>query len=304
MASRILFGAILIAALLGLVWLDHVVAGLYAPEWAGPLRVEGGRWSPGVVLLLLGLLAGPRAGYELARIARACGVNASSGALSLCGLAGVACGGLCVGQHPPVGEWSGAVLATGAGGAFFFTMLAYIRRKDVKGAGSAVAWGLTAFVYSGVLLGFLLALRREHSIGAMLGVICIVKACDSGAYFTGKAVGRHKLIPWLSPGKTWEGLFGGVLTAVAAGTLLAWAAEVHGGLAPGVALTLWQGALLGGILGVLGQAGDLAESVLKRDAGVKDAGRILPAFGGVLDMLDSLLLTAPAAFWLLILMRG
>ncbi|MBL8991683.1 MAG: phosphatidate cytidylyltransferase, partial [Phycisphaerae bacterium] len=73
-------------------------------------------------------------------------------------------------------------------------------------------------------------------------------------------------------------------------------------LAGGRQLAWWQGAVFGAVLGLLGQAGDLAASVFKRDAGIKDAGRILPGFGGLIDMLDSLLLTAPAAFWMLALL--
>ena len=77
----------------------------------------------------------------------------------------------------------------------------------------AVAAAAFAFIYAGVVLGFLLAIRREHGVWTMVGLIFLVKACDSGAYFTGVAIGKHKLIPWISPGKTWEGLVGGVITS-------------------------------------------------------------------------------------------
>src|SRR5262249_23507982 len=123
--------------------------------------------------------------------------------------------------------------------------------------------------------------------------------CDIGAYFTGKAIGRHKLIPWLSPGKTWEGLFGGIaaaaLVAAGAAALYRHCLGTNGiGLMP-----CGYAAFVGALFAIAGQAGDLLESVLKRDAGVKDSGQALPGMGGVLDVLDSILLTAPLAFWML-----
>ena len=154
-----------------------------------------------------------------------------------------------------------------------------------------------AFVYLGLMFGFLLALRREHSAWVVAGVLLITKSCDIGAYFTGRSIGRHKLIPWLSPGKTWEGLFGGIVTAglVAVGAL--WLYRRSFGVT-GIGAMQWPyAALVGGLFALSGQAGDLLESVFKRDAGVKDSGQSLPGFGGVLDVLDSILLTAPVAFW-------
>ncbi|WP_299377669.1 phosphatidate cytidylyltransferase, partial [uncultured Kiloniella sp.] len=106
----------------------------------------------------------------------------------------------------------------------------------------------------------------------------LVWLADTGAYFAGRAFGRRKLAPAVSPGKTWEGLVGGVVfSSLASLLLLAPLAD----LAPGYAL------LVGAILGVVGQVGDLAESLLKRDAGVKDSGSILPGFGGVLDLIGA-----------------
>ncbi|MEL7238219.1 MAG: phosphatidate cytidylyltransferase, partial [Planctomycetota bacterium] len=106
---------------------------------------------------------------------------------------------------------------------------------------------------------------------------------------TGKSLGKHKLIPFLSPGKTWEGLAGGVVTA----------ALVGAACAPGLdLLTWWKGAIFGAVIGVVGQAGDLLESLMKRDADVKDSSQLLPGFGGVLDVIDSPLVAAPVAYLL------
>jgi phosphatidate cytidylyltransferase len=135
----------------------------------------------------------------------------------------------------------------------------------------------------------MLLIRVEFGTWVLLGVIGVIKACDIGAYFTGRAIGERKLIPWLSPGKTWEGLVGGLVWAAAvAGVLSIWVPWVGWGAA----------ALLGAALGLAGQAGDLLESALKRTAEVKDSGKV-PGFGGVLDLLDSPLVGAPAALWLL-----
>lgn len=121
-------------------------------------------------------------------------------------------------------------------------------------------------------------------------------AGDSSAYFVGRAVGRRKLAPHASPGKSIEGAIAGLIGAVvAAVVVVGWAAGVLPGDLPG-----WPVAVaLGAALGVAAQIGDLAESVLKRQAGVKDSGRILPGHGGVLDRLDALLFAFPLAYVLL-----
>ena len=147
---------------------------------------------------------------------------------------------------------------------------------------------------------FLLALRVKnlsmpagggtHFVGdtmVVLTILLTVKATDIGAFFGGKAMGKHKLIPWLSPGKTWEGLFWGVITAGLVGAICAGAMDYFS----------WQkGIFFGMVIGAIGQAGDLLESMMKRDAAVKDSGSIIPGFGGILDVIDSPLLAAPFAY--------
>jgi phosphatidate cytidylyltransferase len=140
-------------------------------------------------------------------------------------------------------------------------------------------------------------IRLEHSPWLLVGAILTTKACDIGAYFTGMSIGRHKMIPWLSPKKTWEGLAGGIVFASAVGAALAHF-SVHLASAADH-YPWWVGAILGALVAVIGQAGDLAESAFKRDAGVKDSGSILPGMGGVLDVLDSPLLAGPVVYWLL-----
>jgi len=116
-----------------------------------------------------------------------------------------------------------------------------------------------------------------------------VKFTDIGAFFGGRAFGKTKLIPWLSPGKTWEGLIFGLLTAGIIGAVSArWLPNVHP----------IKGFGFGVIIGGIGQLGDLLESLMKRDAEVKDSGKLVPGFGGILDIIDSPLVAAPFAYLL------
>jgi phosphatidate cytidylyltransferase len=131
----------------------------------------------------------------------------------------------------------------------------------------------------------------------------VTKSADAGAYFTGKTLGRHKLIPRLSPGKTWEGAIGGIVTstlvALACLTWLFPESSNAPGSAPSIALLaspLWGALLLGPLLSLSGMVGDLAESLVKRDAGAKDSGDWLPGLGGVWDVTDSLIAAAMPAF--------
>lgn len=133
-------------------------------------------------------------------------------------------------------------------------------------------------LYAGFPALALLFLRDQpHGIGLTLWTLALVWATDIGAFFAGRAIGGPKLAPAISPNKTWAGLIGGVVAAGAIGALLVFAFGLPLKLAP-----------LGGVLAVLAQAGDLYESWLKRKAGVKDSGHLLPGHGGVLDRLDGL----------------
>jgi phosphatidate cytidylyltransferase len=150
----------------------------------------------------------------------------------------------------------------------------------------------------GILLLFAtwiaLVLLQGHSPWFVVGALALVAAADIAAYFTGRAFGRHKLAPAISPGKTWEGVMGavvGVLIYAAALLPLAGRGGFATPLATG-AIALWLVFALG--LTALAIEGDLLESWLKRLAGVKDSGNLLPGHGGVLDRIDALLPTMPA----------
>lgn len=174
--------------------------------------------------------------------------------------------------------------------------------------------GVFVSLYVGLPMALLVALRTmnvsTHSanwgLAALLTMIAVTKSTDAGAYFSGKAFGRHKLIPRLSPGKTREGALGGILTAtIVAFLCLKWlfpwiAGPLPAGApAPSIARLadpLWGALALGPLLAVSGMIGDLAESLFKRDANAKDSGNWLPGLGGVWDVTDSLIAAIMPAF--------
>jgi phosphatidate cytidylyltransferase len=122
-------------------------------------------------------------------------------------------------------------------------------------------------------------------------LLCVMGAiwiCDSAAYFTGRAIGRHKMAPRVSPKKTWEGAAGGFIGGVAGMTALS---AVFVPVFPAV-----HAAIIGALVGTIGQIGDLSESQLKRDTGVKDSSNLIPGHGGVLDRFDSILFVMPVVF--------
>ena len=130
----------------------------------------------------------------------------------------------------------------------------------------------------------------------VLWLVVVTKFSDMGAYVTGSLIGKHPLIPHISPKKTWEGLFGALLFSVAgAYGLVAVMPEKLASLQQSQTTCL----LLGIVLGFAAIIGDLAESIVKRSAGVKDSGRMLPGIGGALDLIDSILFTAPLLFFYL-----
>ena len=151
-----------------------------------------------------------------------------------------------------------------------------------------------------VFVGYLLGLLRELGDGAdgarrIAFVVVASKASDIGGWLVGKSIGRHKLIPSVSPGKTWEGTIGGLVFSAGAALLMrAWA-----GPPPSLASSAIGTAVLGTVLGAASIMAGLCHSALKRRCGVKDSSTLLPEMGGVLDMVDSLLLAGPVALcWL------
>lgn len=139
----------------------------------------------------------------------------------------------------------------------------------------------------------LVLLRQEHGEWWVMAFLIVAIASDTGAYVTGLTLGRHPMAPRISPKKTWEGFAGAALAAVVAGVLLTWLM---------LGLPWWTGIIFGLIILGTATAGDLGESMLKRDLGIKDMSSWLPGHGGVLDRLDSILPSAPAALALFYLL--
>ena len=155
-----------------------------------------------------------------------------------------------------------------------------------------VAHALFVIAYLGLLPSFFLKIRwlpSEYSGWMLALAIFVPKCCDIGAYFTGRLFGKHPFTPRLSPKKTWEGIAGGLLFAV--GTAVS-----AGEFVPVFQHGMLEAAAFGLVVGFAGILGDLAASLIKRDASAKDSSRAVPGFGGVLDVIDSILFAGPVAY--------
>lgn len=324
--NRLTYGPIMLVALLGLLAFDH-----YAQVWTKDRGIvkepdERVRWSAwraeyelkglpvpttkpavappltygvaGVGLLILLLIILPLATEEVARLFTAENVRPYR-FISALGSASLVLHAFMT-QFPTFRPVAASALAFII---VFVMLLAALRRawdKETQGAIVAMAGTVLSTLYLGGLGWFLMALRVKHSFHAtgihgstmiIVMILLVVKFTDIGAYFGGRKFGRHKLIPWLSPGKTWEGLFCGMFTAGLMGALLATRINP-----PTYPLPWWKGFIFGVVIGGIGQLGDLLESLMKRDADVKDSGKLIPGFGGILDVIDSPLLAAPFAY--------
>ena len=284
--TRVVFGAIMTAAACGLLVLDHM--GLLAGEY-----LDGTILSLAMAVLLV------LAAREIGKLSRAAGTDTLPVSATV--------GALLIGTMPFWRQLSmiaydldGLWIVPGLIVAIVF--LEQMVRRRVEGAFGRVAATMLAIFYLGIGAAAILTIRMDWGIGVLALFLAAVKSTDMGAYFTGALIGRHKLIPWLSPGKSWEGLIGGLAAAAGASVLVTWAfRELPQAFY--LDLPLRKAAVFGVVIGLAGQFGDLCESLLKRSAQVKDSGALVPEFGGVLDVLDSLLIAAPAAYLVLKLMQ-
>ena len=306
---RLSLGALVIVALAGLIWLDKL-----------------SRW-PGVWLLPVAMLLALAATGELLAMLResrmrpqALLVCAGNLLVMLAAWLPLATG-LAAAQRsqlprppeylqPVALAWPMLAMAAAMSALWLAEMLRYRAPGETTGN---LAGGMLALAYIGIPFGLLIQLRMLWGLGALVAVVAVVKMGDTGAYAFGHLIGRHKLVPLISPNKTVEGLIGHMLAAIvtswlvfkhlvpllpAEGEMFA-ASDCSAALAASSAALAagWRAVLFGLIVGTAGLVGDLAESLLKRDCRRKDSSRWLPGFGGVLDMVDSLLLAAPVA-WL------
>jgi phosphatidate cytidylyltransferase len=146
--------------------------------------------------------------------------------------------------------------------------------------------------------------KQEDGPALVLFLMVCVWSGDIAALYIGKAFGRHKLAPRLSPGKTWEGSIASIVGSIAAAGFVIWIGDVltaRGNLILHITEPIWQTLALAAILNIAAQLGDLLESAVKRGAGVKDSGTMLPGHGGILDRIDALLVAAPVLWFALVI---
>lgn len=289
---RFILGALIIAALVVLCWLDAVVT------------------RPGAFLLPVAVMLSWVGVVELLDMFNARGRKPLAWAMYGGVLVSVLSAGMSVlwpgaGQPDIPGRlgW----LAIGLAAGLLLAFIGELRRYDGRWH-TTINLGLSAFaiLYLGALVGFIVELRLlgggpwgddgRWGMLALVSLIATVKMSDIGQYTVGRLIGRHKLAPLVSPGKTWEGVAGGLVFAIAAAWFVfGWGArKLIGSTAPEInPITVCSFGIAVAAAGILG---DLAESMLKRDAGVKDSSTWMPGYGGVLDLLDSLLGAAPVAF--------
>lgn len=259
LASRLLVAAVLLPVVIGITYL-------------------GGWW-----LFALALAGGLIATHELYGMARELRPLVLGGYLGfVLALLGLQLGGL---------AWMlGGILST-----FVFAFVVYGLSDVRPSATSSFGVTLLGVVWIGAGLGCLLLVRDipEFGFWAVMAVLFTVFAADTGAFFVGRALGRHKMAPAISPGKSWEGFVGGVVTAMATTFLILYKDRDE-------FLTIPQTLVLGAVIALAAALGDLFESAVKRDLAVKDSGRLLGGHGGMLDRLDSLLWAGPAAFYVIL----
>jgi phosphatidate cytidylyltransferase len=307
MRKRLLVGIPLALLIIALLLVDAWLSARPPPQWRVPLLGHNlAAWlTNGALCAAILLVMTVTATHELVQLARARGYHPFGRTAQVFAAVLVLGPYISFNLMDVTGgydeSWGLLWMAFAVG----FVFLQQAWRHRTANAMENLAITLFIIFYAGGLAGFMTKLRME--VGGTAGVALLlfstflVKMTDTGAYFTGRMCGRHKMIEWLSPKKTWEGFAGGmIVTVVCALAIGHWlhtsgVARIQERYVPHyVAL-----GLLGLLLGLFSAAGDLCASLLKRDAAVKDSGDALPGLGGVLDVFDSPLLAAPVAwlFW-------
>ena len=273
---RLLLGTLLVALLVGLAWLD---AGARVPgAWLMPAAL---------VAVLLG-------GQEAIDLTSRGGSQAAAWPAHLGNVLLILAAWL-----PALWNRSAApYLLAALFAAVCLIFLVGVRRYEAPDQNAhRLAPAIFAVVYVGYLLSFAIQLRMKFGVGPLASLLVVVKMGDIGAYTVGRLIGRHKMAPKISPGKTLEGAAGALLFAAAGSWASFTLMASYDGLPSAATAGIRSWLPFGLVIGLAGIFGDLAESLLKRDAGVKDSSRWLPGFGGVLDIIDSVLMAAPLAWF-------
>lgn len=176
--------------------------------------------------------------------------------------------------------------------ALVLSLIGLLVRRQKEGAFTSWVWTIAGILYIGWLLSHLVALRGlDSGRNWVFLVLFVTWISDTTAFLVGRRFGRHKMAPAISPAKTWEGTMGGVCGAIAVSSLFFTPTLFQ------LPLGCGQVILLSVLVSILGQVGDLIESLLKRNLGVKDSGRLMPGHGGVLDRIDSLILAGIVVYY-------
>jgi len=172
-----------------------------------------------------------------------------------------------------------------------FVFVIQFTRRDNSQALTGIATTLLGLLYISWLFSFIIKIRHMPDGAYLVSFLLLIsKSSDISAYLIGSSIGKRNLIPRISPNKTVEGTIGGITMSILLSVLLrGWLPEI----------SIFNVIFLGVLLGVLSQIGDLSESLIKRDCGIKDSGRYIPGLGGVLDLIDSLLFTSPIFYFFL-----
>ena len=177
---------------------------------------------------------------------------------------------------------------------FLLILVLQFLRRDTKNAILGLSTTLFGVLYVAWFFSFLVKIRlllpSVDGTKLLAFILLVTKSSDIGAYMVGSRFGKHLLMPKVSPNKTMEGFLGALVFSSG----VAFACQSF--LPSSLALPVWQVMAIGMAIGMLGQIGDLSESLIKRDCGVKDSGKLMPGLGGILDMIDSLLFSAPAFY--------
>lgn len=278
MVARTVIGIIMTAVLVGVLWLDWHLEQTGKVITALPLTI---------VIVVLSLVAFA----EMLKLLAAKGVEVLwvSGCLGVVALIALPIWWPLIDSQTNGPEGPDLLVLFGL--LLLVIFLDQMNQQAIDTALLRISATALTILYLGVGGALILAIRLTHHMPLFLLFVGAVKFTDIGAYFVGSAIGKHRLVGRLSPKKSWEGLIGGL----ACGTLVCMASA----WALSIAWPVWKVVVFAVAMGLAGQFADLCESLLKRSAQVKDSGRVLPEFGGVLDMLDSLLLAAPVAMILL-----
>jgi phosphatidate cytidylyltransferase len=254
-------------------WSRIVVAAILLPGVIG-LVYLGGWWL--WALALVASLVALHELYAMGATLRPVRLGGYAGALAT--LLGMQLGGV---------PW----MLTGALSTLLFAFLVFLVSQSRPTFTAAIATTVLGVVWIAGGFACLLLVREipEFGLWALVAVMFTVFANDTFAYFVGRAVGHHRLAPAISPGKSWEGFAGGTLAAVAVAFLILYRDRAE-------FLTVVESLVLGATVAMAGVLGDLFESAVKRDLGVKDSGRVLAGHGGVLDRVDALLFAGPVAY--------